>query len=397
MKYITKFDNHSYYETFIASEDYITPNVSICVQQNEIHYNPYVHDYSQDYLTFEALEDGTFQFTNAINYSVDNGTTWTSLAANTATPIITSGIMIMWKAELTPSSSYPYGIGTFSSTGNFNIEGNAMSILFGDNFIGQTDLTSKNRALQNLFSSCSKLISAKNLSLHATTLADYCYVGMFNSCTNLTTAPQLPAMTLAQGCYANMFANCTSLTTAPQLPATTLAQSCYQYMFANCTSLTTAPELSAMTLANHCYNNMFNGCTNLTTLSQLPATTLAQSCYQQMFNGCTNLTTAPQLPATTLANSCYYNMFGGCTSLTTAPELPATTLAQACYASMFSSCTSLNYIKAMFTATPSTTYTTNWVKNVAATGTFVKNSAAEWDVTGVNGVPEGWTVQTAAA
>ena len=48
---------------------------------------------------------------------------------------------------------------------------------------------------------------------------------------------------------------------------------------------------------------------------------------------------------------------------------------------MFYGCTSLNYIKAMFTTTPSTTYTQNWVQNVA---------------TGVHGVPSGWTVQTAS-
>ena len=41
-------------------------------------------------------------------------------------------------------------------------------------------------------------------------------------------------------------------------------------------------------------------------------------------------------------------------------------------------------------------YTSNWVNGVASTGTFVKNSAASWDVTGNNGVPNGWTVQTAS-
>ena len=34
-----------------------------------------------------------------------------------------------------------------------------------------------------------------------------------------------------------MFEGCTSLTTAPELPATTLADSCYSYMFYNCTNL----------------------------------------------------------------------------------------------------------------------------------------------------------------
>jgi hypothetical protein len=64
---------------------------------------------------------------------------------------------------------------------------------------------------------------------------------------------------------------------------------------------------------------------------------------------------------------------------------------------MFNGCANLNYIKAMFTTTPSTTYTSGWVNGVAATGMFVKNSAATWTTTGVNGVPTGWTVETASA
>ena len=116
-----------------------------------------------------------------------------------------------------------------------------------------------------------------------------------------------------------------------------------------------------------------------------------------MFDGCTSLVNAPELSATTLAQSCYEHMFQGCTSLTTAPSiLPATTLANYCYGRMFDGCTSLNYIKAMFTTTPSTTYTSNWVSGVATNGTFVKNSAALWTTTGVHGIPEGWSIETAS-
>ena len=308
----------------------------------EYEFVPITPDYSNEYLTFVALEDGTFTLsTNAVNYSTDNGKTWTELAANTASPTVTSGSKIMWKGTLTPASSV--GIGTFSATGNFNVQGNAMSLLFGDNFKGQTDLTGKNYAFYRLFRNNTKVVNANNLSLPATILANYCYAGMFDGCTSLTTAPELPATTLA----------------------------------------------------NNCYDSMFYGCTSLTTAPELPATILANYCYTSMFNGCTSLTTAPELPATTLTSYCYWSMFYGCTSLTTAPELPATTLASGCYKFMFRGCTSLNYIKAMFTTTPGTNYTSEWVFGVSSTGTFVKNSAAQWNVTGVNGVPSGWTVETA--
>ena len=54
----------------------------------------------------------------------------------------------------------------------------------------------------------------------------------------------------------------------------------------------------------------------------------------------------------------------------------------------------MDYIKAMFLTTPSNTYTNGWVDGVAASGTFVKNKNATWNVVGINGVPEGWTVKT---
>ena len=138
---------------------------------------------------------------------------------------------------------------------------------------------------------------------------------------------------------------------------------------------------------------MFQDCTSLVTAPELPATTLTGNCYNGMFWGCTSLTTAPELPATTLAQVCYGYMFNGCTSLNTAPELPATTLVNNCYGYMFSGCTKLNYIKAMFTTTPGNEYTDYWVSGVSATGTFVRNENATWEVWGVHGIPENWTVE----
>ena len=335
--YLKLFQTHSEYAAFIQTSDFIKPNVSHCVQENEVHYNPWT--WAEEYLTFVAKESGTFTFTpqnsNVISYSSDNGETWTE--GNSVS--VNSGDKILWKGTMTPASSQ--GVGNFGSTGNFDVQGNAMSLLFGDDYKGQTDLTGKDSAFYYLFNNSTNLTDASNLSL----------------------------------------------------PATILTEGCYSYMFAGCTNLTTAPELPATTLADWCYSDMFNGCTNLTTAPALPATTLVEYCYYYMFNGCTNLTTAPELPATTLAENCYSYMFRNCTSLTTAPELPATTLVNWCYGAMFQGCSSLNYIKAIFTTTPSSTYTNSWVDGVAATGTFVKNMNATWTTRGVNGIPEGWTVE----
>jgi hypothetical protein len=47
-EYLKKFNSHSEYEAFKQSQQYIEPNVSVCVTENDIHYNPIaavVHEY----------------------------------------------------------------------------------------------------------------------------------------------------------------------------------------------------------------------------------------------------------------------------------------------------------------------------------------------------------------
>ena len=411
--------------------------------------NAQPHDYSKDYFTVEALEDGNVYFKylsfattedqRYIEYSKDNGETWVRTTNVDNEEVIMTIPLLSGEKALVRGNNDTFGAynegedeffnSFFYSNIEFNVYGNIMSLIHGDEFIGETSVVEN--MFKNLFfdswggynsdSADCMVVNAKDLILPATTLANHCYEQMFNGCTSLTTAPELPATTmsfqcyeemfygctaltaapelpattLSFQCYFGMFNGCTSLTTIPELPATTLAEGCYSSMFNGCTSLTTTPELPATTLADSCYTSMFSGCTSLTTAPVLPATTLTRNCYEEMFEGCTALTTAPALPATTLTNYCYNSMFSGCTSLATTPELPATTLANYCYQYMFNGCTSLNYIKAMFTTTPSNSYTGNWVSGVASTGTFVKNSAATWNVTGINGIPTGWTVETA--
>lgn len=220
------------------------PNVSLCTQENEVHYNPWVRDFSQEYLTFVALEDGTFQLSTAVSYSLDNGETWTELAANTASSTVTAGNNIMWKGTLTP---YSTGIGTFSATGNFDAQGNPMSLLYGDNFKGQTDLTGKNNAFYQLFKNNTKVVNAENLSLPATTLVDSCYNNMFYGCTSLTTAPELPATTLAKDCYRRMFSGCNLLNNVKCLATDISASFCTLQWLQNVAASGTFVKAASMT------------------------------------------------------------------------------------------------------------------------------------------------------
>ena len=416
--------------TLTASYSGFTTTGNVTVYQAAV-------DFSTKPLTFNILSAGTINWkasstsiAKTIEYKLNNGE-WASITSNTGSSAptieVNSGDKIQFRgnnAQCGGNDRWTILYNSFGGSASFEAEGNIMSLIYGDDFKDNSTISS-DYTFTGLFRECANLVSAKNLILPATTLANDCYEYMFGGCTSLTTAPKLPATDLADYCYNFMFNGCTSLTAAPkELPATKLAGSCCQNMFEGCTSLTTAPSiLPATTLADSCYKSMFQGCTSLTTAPELPATTLAQSCYSSMFAGCTSLTTAPTLPATTLAEGCYLGMFAGCTSLTTAPsvlpatavwrncysemfrnctslttapELPATTsLDRYCYQAMFMGCTSLNYIKCLATDISATNCTQGWVAKVASTGTFVKNpNMTSWE-TGDNGIPANWTVQDA--
>ena len=334
-------------------------------------------NYSKEPLTFKILSYGTINWTTSdssltktIEYKLNDGE-WTHITSNTepsaSAIVVTRGNKIQFRGNNTAYGASALSYSTFGkSTAEFEVEGNIMSLIDSTNFATLTTLQD-NYTFNFLFEGCTGLTSAKNLILPTTTLAEDCYYGMFLNCAKLTTAPKLPATTLAIGCYSSMFHNCTNLTTAPELSATTLTTYCYQNMFAGCISLTKAPAL--------------------------PATDLAESCYGGMFIGCTKLTIAPALPATTLAEICYGSMFYNCSSLTVAPALPAEKLERFCYESIFYGCTKLNYIKCLATDISASYCTSSWLKGVASTGKFVKAAGMNDWTTGMNGIPDNWTIE----
>ena len=231
-------------------------------------------DFSTKPLTFNILSAGTINWTasnssvtKTIEYKVNNGE-WASITSNTGSSApsiaVNSGDKLQFRGNNEQYATSDSRYNSFSgSTASFEIEGNIMSLIYGDDFTNKLTI-SNYYAFLGLFIDCTNLVSAENLILPATKLADWCYNSMFYNCTSLTTAPKLPATTLANQCYYNMFYGCKNLTTAPkELPATTLADYCYYYMFCGCTKLTTAPELPATTLAEECYGYMFADCTSL--------------------------------------------------------------------------------------------------------------------------------------
>lgn len=244
--------------------------------------------YSARYLTIEALENGlTVSFDNdGLEYCIDGSGEWVQLSFQENTEAINTGQKLHFRSNIIPDAEY--GIGTFDVNKQFNVVGNAMSLLYGDEGYLNNSLEGKEGAFIYLFWNCENLINV-------------------------------------------------------------------------------SPDL-------------------------LPATTLSTRCYANMFDGCDGLITPPKLPAISLTYECYYCMFASCNSMTSAPVLPATVLAKYCYEGMFQVCRKLNYIKMMATDISADGCLDYWTYSVASSGTFVKNKDATWDVTGENGVPNGWTV-----
>lgn len=397
MKYIRKFSTPEDREAYMASTPVPDmPYMHLVESTGEVKFSSPEVDYP---LYIKALGNLTVKFGNTYEYSKDN-VTWTSATSSTSISAIAGERVFFRASGLTASSSS--GIGSFTiSNGDCNVGGNVMSMVYGADFKGKTEIT-QTYQFYKLFDVGSntgymRIVDASRLAFPATTLTDGCYGYMFQDQRKLTYPPALPAMVLAYECYRGMFVRCTSLVNAPALPATSLGDGCYRAMFYQCTSLVNPPALPSTILKEHCYNNMFYGCQSLVTAPMLPAKTLLPYCYIALFRGCTSLVNPPKIGATVLAEHCCESMFRDCTSLTKTPDLLATILQAQCYYYMFSGCSNLVYVKAMFLKMDATEATTSWLRGVSSNGTFVKNSAATWNVSGESGIPSKWTVELADA
>lgn len=242
---------------------------------------------SANYLTMEVLTGGTIYWSRGISssiattisYSKDNGETWTSITSGEnwgPTINLSAGDTVIFKGT---NEGYGTGRGYFRENGYgnlaFNLSGNIMSLIYGDNFFGKKSITSGD-TFECLFSGTS-VVSAEGLVLPATAFTgSYTYAYMFSGCSKLTSAPLLPAESVPESAYYNMFSNCGSLTTAPRISATSLSRSSCREMFKGCTSLTSAPELMATTIPMYAYCYMFSGCTSLNYID-CEATTFADN------------------------------------------------------------------------------------------------------------------------
>lgn len=136
-----------------------------------------------------------------------DGINWSAYTMGTAIPLETGGKVYF---RGTRSSQTTSNYLQFYMTGKIAASGNCNSLLAKTGFNAITDLTPYERIV---------------------------FYKLFMDCSQLTTAPELPATTLVSNCYSYMFFGCTSLQKAPTLPATTSVSNCYVRMFQECSAL----------------------------------------------------------------------------------------------------------------------------------------------------------------
>ena len=220
MLYLKNFLTEEERQACTDTQDY----VSYTEETDKVRINHFV-PLEETPLTLVALTDGTISYTNGyqtfgITYSTDNGRTWSEPSGD-ITVNVTAGDKVQWMGQISTTIGNP---GKFSEgTASFNIEGNIMSIFYGENFIGQTEFT-RYKYTMNLFAN-SKCVDASKLIMNLTSLGNGCY-GMFSGCTELTIAPTLTAQVLTYSCYCNMFNGCTNLSYIEMLATDISASDC---------------------------------------------------------------------------------------------------------------------------------------------------------------------------
>lgn len=66
MKYLRLFDTHADYQDFTETQEFILPNVSYCIEENEVHYNPIIGPYNGHEYVDLGLPSGTLWATKNI-------------------------------------------------------------------------------------------------------------------------------------------------------------------------------------------------------------------------------------------------------------------------------------------------------------------------------------------
>lgn len=183
--------------------------------------------FSWDGFAIKATEDNTIVTVNyysgisgdrdvtTIEYSLDEGGSWTEYTAVSAITL-NAGDRLCLRGKATKYNGYNSPFQLFSANKLCSISGDMMSLMCNASW--ERSSSAGVDAFNSFFKSATwiDINQDKPLILSATSLGNKCYKNMFAGCTNLTTAPILPASTPGtgkgdQGSFCQMFDGCSKL------------------------------------------------------------------------------------------------------------------------------------------------------------------------------------------
>ena len=223
MNYLKLFQNHTEYETFVSGDTMVRPNVSHCIEENDVHYNPK-----------PTLIRAKYHFVDA-SYSIIFCSTYGS---NGVYPDIIERIKNIWINDRKLTNEEVQTI--ISNYGHIGMSGD-VTVLF--------ELSDTTEVGRNFFYGVTDLIELE-LDEGFKRIDDMA----FNNCTNLQTI-KLPSTINSIGYYA--FSQCENLQTI-ELPSA--VNSIGYYAFNYCTNLQTIKLPSAVNSIGY---GIFCDCGNL--------------------------------------------------------------------------------------------------------------------------------------
>ena len=294
-KYIKTFNAHSEYAAFTGTTGFVKPNVSVCKQENEVHYNPI--EMIETRLIITYLVDDASQPTLLYGYYAEEGQEeYWALGVNMFEKVEIDGVEVSVADLDVASGKYQLNVG----------EHTVAYTLKNPTLIGYDPNDPEGKTFGALFGVCERI-----------------------------TDVMIPnSVTIIGG---SAFYQCTSLTS---VTIGTGVTSIGNYAFYQCSSLTSIAIPDSVTSIGE---GAFTFCTNLTSITIPDSVT---SIGQGAFNSCSSL---PSINIPISVNSISYAAFSNCSNLisVTIPNSVTTIGATA-----FANCTSLTSVTVNATTPP---------------------------------------------